>query len=419
MSDCDSGNPSSAGENKAMSVLQDSDARLENVRFFYQASEKAIAYRLSFAHKERQNYRLLEREMPNLWEAIRQSYQHQAWEQVTAFRDVLQPFLDLRGYWAQSLTLNEWACEAAQALGDAVNAVRWTHDRADILHQRGDYREADRLYQACEEAYRALGENALALKSRHKRSLVVRAQGRIAEAEHLCRTTISEARELGLDHWVAHPLYMLALLIRDQGDLRRAEQCIAESLRLVDPNDIELIAHDYHFLGELAFLRGDLAQARAHLEKSLQLSQQIGIMRRIAATQRLLGDVARAEGRYEEAEHIYDEALGIVTHLGDRPVLARLLLSKASLLIRRKQPQDATMLLRGAISIYKEIGDARSVGGVSLLLLWQYLRQGHWLQALRVGFEGFSVVLSSGLLLRVLFNLRRFRTWWSLLTSPL
>ena len=77
------------------------------------------------------------------------------------------------------------------------------------------------------------------------------------------------------------------------------------------------------------------------------------------------------------------------------------------------------MLLRGAISIYKEIGDARSVGGISLLLLWQYLRQGHWLQALGVGVAAFRVVLSSGLLLRVLFNLPRLRTWWSLLTSLL
>jgi tetratricopeptide (TPR) repeat protein len=419
MSHYGSENPSYVSENKAMSVLKESDSQIENKTFFHQAPDKAIAYRLSFAQRELQNHHLLEREMPNLWEAIRQSYQQQAWERVSAFRDALQPFLDLRGYWAQSLTLNEWACEAAQALGDPINAVRWTHDRADILHQQGEYRKAERLYQACEEAYYTLGENAMALKSRHMRSLAVRAQGQLTEAEHLCRTTISETRDLGLDHWVAHPLYVLALLTRDQGDLRKAEQCIVESLRLVDPNEIELIAHDYHFLGELAFLRGNLAQARAHLEKSLQLSQQIGIMRRIAATQRLLGDVARVERRYEEAEHIYNEALGIVTQLGDRPVLARLLLSKAKLLIRRKQAQDATMLLRGAISIYKEIGDARSVGGISLLLLWQHLRQGHWLQALGVGVAAFRVVLSSGLLLRVLFNLPRFRTWWSLLTSLL
>jgi len=357
--------------------------------------------------------------MPNLWEAVRQSYQHQDWERVAAFRDALQLFLDLRGYWAQSVALNEWAYEAAQALGDAVNAVRWTHDRADILHQRGEYREAEQLYQACEKAYLTQGENAMALKSRHKRSLVVRAQGRIKEAELLCQTIISEARELGLDQWVAHPLYVLALLTRDQGNLRQAEQCIAESLRVVDPSEIELIAHDDHFLGELAFLRGDLAQARTHLEKSLKLSQQIGIMRRIAATQRLLGDVARVEGCDEEAGQLYDEALGTVTRLGDRPVLARLLLSKAKLLILRKQTHEATMLLRGAISIYQEIGDARSVGGISLLLLRLYLLRGQWWRALRLGIDAFRAVLSSGLLLRVLFNLPRFRTWWSLLTSSI
>src|SRR5947209_13250604 len=145
MSDDGAGNPSCTSENKAMSVLKDSDTQLENVTFFHQASDKAIAYRLAFAQRERQNHDLLEREMPNLWEAVRQSYQQQAWERVSAFRDALQAFLDLRGYWAQSLTLNEWACEAAQAQGDIINAVRWKHDRADILHQRGDYSEADQL----------------------------------------------------------------------------------------------------------------------------------------------------------------------------------------------------------------------------------------------------------------------------------
>jgi tetratricopeptide (TPR) repeat protein len=397
-----------------MSILNDDPSQLEVITFFHQALENATAYRLSFAQREANNHQMLESEMPNLWEAVRQSYQHQAWKQVAEFRDALQPFLDLRGYWAQSVALNEWACEAAQTLGDTVNAVRWTHDRADILHQRGKYREADQLYQDCEEAYRALGENILALKSRHKRSLVVRAQGRVKEAGQLCQTTINEARQLGLNHWVAHPLYVLALLTRDQGDLLQAEQCITESLRLVDPSEVELIAHDYHFLGELAFLRGDLAQARAYLEPSLKMSQQIGIIRRIAATQRLLGDVARAEDHLED---LYNEALKIVTQLGDRPVWARLLLSKAKLLIRQRQTREATLLLKGAISIYQDIGDARSVGGISLLLMWLYLRQGHLWRALVVGVVAFRAVLFSGLFLHVLFNLPRFRTWWSLLTS--
>jgi tetratricopeptide (TPR) repeat protein len=401
-----------------MDEVKDHNRQIENISFFQQALGKAIIYRLSFAKREMHNHQALEREMPNLWEAARQCYQQKAWDRLSAFRDALQPFLDLRGYWPQSLLLNEWAREAAQARGDSINAARWTHDRADILHQQGKYHDAETLYQASEEAYRGLGENEMALKSRHMRSIVVRAQGRVTEAQHLCETTISEARILGLDQWLANPLYALALLTRDQGNLRKAEQYIKESLHVVDPNDIALIGHNYHFLGEIALLQGNLAKARIDLEKSLQLSEQVGIMRRIAATKRLLGDLSRAEGQYEEAEKIYGEALEIVTRIGDRPVLARLLLSKAKLMIQLKQTKDAVVTLRGVITIYKEIGDARSVGGVSLLLIRLYLGQGNFWQVLRVGITAFKVILSSDLLRpRVLFNVKRLRVWWTLLTS--
>jgi ATP/maltotriose-dependent transcriptional regulator MalT len=89
----------------------------------------------------------------------------------------------------------KWACEAAQESGETLNEIRWTHDRADILHQRGEYREAESLYTFCEEKARSLDNNVLALTSRNKRALCVRAQGRIGEAEQLCQTTIDEARQ--------------------------------------------------------------------------------------------------------------------------------------------------------------------------------------------------------------------------------
>src|SRR5689334_21310454 len=123
---------------------------IENVIFFQQALNKAITYRLSFAQREKDNHEVLQSELPNLWETVRQSYQQKQWEVVSAFRDALQDFLDLRGFWTQSLTLNKWACEAARESGELLDEIRWTHDRAEILHQRGEYYEAEKLYVFCE-----------------------------------------------------------------------------------------------------------------------------------------------------------------------------------------------------------------------------------------------------------------------------
>ncbi len=403
-----------------MNVVKANNQQNEIIQFFYQkATDESIGYRLSFAQGAMNSHEALEAEIFNIWAAVRQSYQQKAWEQVSAFRNALQSFLDLRGYWAQSITLNEWACEAALASEDRFNAARWTHDRADILHQQGRYHEAEKLYQTSEAAYRALDENKMALKSRHMRSLVVRACGRLPEAQQLCETTINEAQNLGLGNWLAHPLYVLALLARDAGDLRRAEQLMEESLSLLTGTDeLAMIGQCYHFLGEVAFLQKDLIKARVLVEKSLQLSQQVGIMRRIAATQRLLGDLERVEGHYEEAKKVYDEASDIASRLGDQPVLARLLLSKAKLMIRLKQIPEAIGILRGTFSIYREIGDIRGVGASSLLLMQLYLQQGYLWQLLQIGFAAFRIVLSSGMLHpRILFNGSRLRTWWNLLIS--
>jgi tetratricopeptide (TPR) repeat protein len=111
-----------------------------------------------------------------------------------------------------------------------------------------------------------------------------------------------------------------ALVARDWGDFRQARQSIEESLsRLDSSEEPAMIAQCRHFLGELALLQGCLAEARAQLEESLQLCQKVGILRRVAATQRLLGDVARAEGQNDEAGKLYQQAIATAMLLGDRP----------------------------------------------------------------------------------------------------
>jgi tetratricopeptide (TPR) repeat protein len=378
-----------------------------NVAFFQQAWDKAITTRLSFAQRESNNYQALEDELPNLWEAVQKSYQRKAWEFVVAFQDALRPFLDRRGHWSQSLTLNGWACEGAQALTDEISVVRFTHDRADILQQQGKYHEAEGLYQRCEANYRALGETTMALKSCHMRSLAIRAQGRFPEATQLCRSTIHEARELRQDQWLAHPFYVLALLARDQGNFQEAVQWIEESLaRLVDMGEVAMIAQCHHFLGEVAFLKGDLIGARAELKTSLRLGQQIGSLRRMATTQRLLGDLARSERNYEEARQWYGEALAIANQLGDQPEMGRLFLTQAKLMIDLGQPQHAILLLSGALATYKEMGHARGAVKAALPLLCLHLFQGQGWQALKVALLALKMTYAARLHRSSIFSVR-------------
>ncbi len=353
---------------------------------FRETRQHFSRYFLHYAVSHCSDWEWLEVEHVNLLAATQYCRDTHDHHNLLAFRDALQLYLDRQGHWTDSLRLNEWAIAAAHALGDRIAATRFTHDRADILHQRGEYHQAEGLYQACEQDYLRLGEKDMALRSRHMRALVLRALGQLKKAERLCEATITEARERGLHSWLAHPLYVRALLARDRGDFQQARLGIEESLdRLTDSDELAMMAQCHHFLGELALLQGRLTEARAQVEKSLRLSRLAGILRRVAATQRLLGDVARAVGDYDEASDLYCAAFEITTQLGDQPQQARILLSQARLAASLNHKQKAIGLLQNALAIYQKIGDPRGVITTSLLLTRLYFKQRDFSPALHQG----------------------------------
>jgi tetratricopeptide (TPR) repeat protein len=376
------------------------DDRMRLRAFFEQASKTARAYRLAFVQKEMHNYQILDTNFDLLWSTTQHCYEQQDWEALISFREALQPFLDLHGFWNHSLTLNKWVDIAAEARGDAFNQARWRHDRADMFNQQGKYHDAEQLYQQSEEQYRRLHQTEWALKSRHMRAMVVRAQGRTAEALYLCQTTIDEARELNLGVWLAHPLYVQALFLRDQGSIRRAVALVEESLTLLADTEYAMMGQCHIFLGQIALHQKQFPLARQHLETALPVVQQAGGIRRVVTTQRFLGDLALAEGNSEEAAHIYEEILETYTshHLDDKPFLAQVLFSKALLLIHMKQLPEAIQLLEGSVALYKEIGNVRRCIGTSFVLAWSYARQRAWKKACQLFLSSLKMAFAAGLL---------------------
>jgi tetratricopeptide (TPR) repeat protein len=169
----------------------------------------------------------------------------------------------------------------------------------------------------------------------------------------------------------------------------------------------------HHFLGELALLQGRLTEARAQVEKSLQLSQSAGILRRVAATQRLLGDVARAAGDCDEANDLYCAAVEITTQLGDQPQQARILLSQAQLAASLNHRQKAIGLLQNALAIYQKVGDPRGAITTSLLLARLHLKQRDSGLALHHGSTALRTLWKARLLQpRVLAGIMRQRGKW-------
>ncbi len=382
--------------------LEASATNISRLKMFYEQAPKiAVEHRLPLLQQNMRNYEFLEQDLGTVWQAVELCYWQKDWGQFTAFREALQPFLDLQGFWTYSLALNKWANEAAQSLADSVNQARWLHDQADILHQQGYYKEAERLYLNSEELYQRRGMQEWAVKSRHMRTMVIRAQGRMTEAQYLCQSTVNDARRLELDQWLAHPLYVLALFVRDRGDVRQAESLMTESLaRLEGSGEDTMVAQCHNFLAQLALQQKRLAQAHAHLDFSLTLVQRVGIKRLQVTTQRLLGDLAAAENRYEEAEHIYRESLSMfdVDQLNDNMGKAQMLFSRARLMIHKQELQNAVPMLEASLALVKDAGNSRGIVRVSLWLIRAYVQQYQWLRALSLISPTIRTARASGLL---------------------
>lgn len=75
-------------------------------------------------------------------------------------------------------------------------------------------------------------------------------------------------------------------------------------------------------LASLAMQSGDLAAARAYAERAQALRTRVGHRHSIAVGWELLGDIAQAENKPDEAAAAYREAIALLESLGNRPYAA-------------------------------------------------------------------------------------------------
>ena len=185
-----------------------------------------------------------------------------------------------------------------------------------------------------------------------------RAQGRLAEVESLIREAVDQ-----------YPGYrsfrcfipLLELELGRENEARRAFDELADAEFAALPRDSEWL-----------FCLALLAELAAHLhdhDRAAVLYRLLGPYARVnamAAGEVALGPVARYLGilaattsRWEEAAGHFEHAIAMNAKMGARPALAHTQHDYARMLLARDQRGDrekALELIRGAVSIYQELG---------------------------------------------------------------
>jgi tetratricopeptide (TPR) repeat protein len=159
----------------------------------------------------------------------------------------------------------------------------------------------------------------------------------------------------------------LASIARRQGHYeaarQRLEEClsVSQELRPLMPPDLFIgtgvcVAMNLTELGDLAKLQGEYAEAEARYEQSLAAYKEIGDSGGMAASLNNLGDIACARGDYVGARSRYEQSLAIAVELGHQPRIAGLLESFAGLAAAQAQPERAIRLAGAAAVLRLALG---------------------------------------------------------------
>ncbi|MEO8289354.1 MAG: tetratricopeptide repeat protein [Chloroflexota bacterium] len=163
----------------------------------------------------------------------------------------------------------------------------------------------------------------------------------------------------------AHGASRLAWL---QGDLPEARALAEESLEIWrNMGSEEGSARAFHNLAILLGAQGEHGTARSYYEQSLALWRKLG--NRLAVTRVLnsLGVVARAAGDYETAVRYFTEGLEIQRKQGERRATAMLLGNLGAVAVLQGEYEKAEQLLCESLLIRRDLGYK---AGIADCLVW-------------------------------------------------
>lgn len=216
------------------------------------------------------------------------------------------------GRWDQHLLLNARAYEAMIALGEWSDAGWCAYQVAWIHINRHNNKEAALWVEHCAQAWSRSGHRHEIAMGTRARALVALNERNYDTAERLLKEVLDIQRDLGLDASTSRVLSDLGSLEFNRGHHDKAEDYFREALALSEKTGYqEGVAMQHANLGVLAASRQRWDEARDWLEKANSLARNLGRQDLLLSTLRYLALTYEAEGRYEAALTLAQEALNI------------------------------------------------------------------------------------------------------------
>jgi tetratricopeptide (TPR) repeat protein len=177
----------------------------------------------------------------------------------------------------------------------------------------------------------------------------------IAEAWYIEAEDI--IRELGDRTWLADAIYNSGSMAGLRGDMEAVREKFQEGKEIArELGDDAILGRFLEGEGYMAFMTDDFAVARTLLEDALTLAERRGDRMAIAIGHHTVGQVARLDGRFDDATEHYRKALRFGHELGDDASLTEPLQGLAAVAIATGDTERGVRLMGANAAIRERLG---------------------------------------------------------------
>ncbi|MEH2230909.1 MAG: tetratricopeptide repeat protein [Nostoc sp.] len=197
----------------------------------------------------------------------------------------------------------------------------------------------------------------------------LRNQSRFREAIHLCKSTL----EITKNHSV---LKEIAYCERQMGEIDRALNYYQQALNLCPAEDEAELASIYNHFGMLKANKGEVDEAIALYNQSLEITERIGNFQGKAVTLHCLGNIYANKGEWDKAIALYNQSLEITERIGNFQGKAVTLHCLGNIYANKGEWDKAIALYNQSLEIKERIGNVQGKAATLHQLAGIYANKG-------------------------------------------